>query len=249
VAGTVVAVGNAVTAFAPGADVFGGAIGGFAEYARAAERTVVPKPSTVSFAAAAAVPVAGVTALQGLRNHGRIAVGQRVAINGASGGVGTLAVQLAKAFGTHVTGVCSTRNVALLRSVGADDVVDYTRRDFTVARRQYDLILDTVGNHSLEAYERCLKPGGTCVLVGRSEALTAQMEGYEPAAGAPTIATMLARLTRDDLLTLADLLASGTVAPVIDRTYRLDQTADAMAYLGTRRARGKVIITVVETSR
>jgi NADPH:quinone reductase-like Zn-dependent oxidoreductase len=249
VAGTVVAVGLDVTHFAPRDEVFGWAIGSFAEFARAAERNIAHKPSNTSFEAAAALPVAGLTALQGLRDHGRIAAGQRVLVNGASGGVGTMAVQLARVFGAYVTGVCSTRNVELVRSIGANDVVDYTRRDFTEAIHQYDLILDTVGNHIVEEYERCLKPQGTCVLVASTEELRAQLEGYKPAEGTPQIVTMLTRFARDDLLTLAEYLGSEKVVPVIDKTYGLDQVADAMAYLGTKRARGKLVITVAKTSR
>jgi len=261
-AGIVVAVGKAVTGFEPGDEVFGRAIGSFAEYACSRERSIVHKPSNVSFEAAAAVPIAGLTALQALRDYGQIQAGQRVLINGASGGVGTFAVQLARAFDTHITGVCSTGNVALVRSIGADEVVDYTQRDFTEAVQQYDLILDTVGNHSVEDYERCLKPEGICVLVGTTEELRAQMkartgmdfmalmaEGYKPPEGAPKIVPMLTRPTKEELMTLAQLLESGKVVPVIGKTYRLDQTADAMAYMGTKHARGKLVITMVENSR
>ena len=262
VAGVVVAVGKDVIHVEPGDEVFGWAIGSYAEYARAVERNLMHKPSNVSFEVAAAVPVAGLTALQGLRDHGQIKSGQTVLVNGASGGVGTFAVQLAKAFATHVTGVCSTGNVNLVRSIGADEVIDYTQRDFTEASRHYDLILDTVGNHSIEDYERCLKPEGICVLVGATEALIAQMEarsgsdfftlvmeGNKPTEGTPKIVPMLARFTRDDLTILGELLESGKVVPVIDKTYCLEQTAEAMAYLETKRARGKILITIIETPR
>ena len=248
VAGTVVAVGTAVAHFAPGDDVFGGR-GGASPSTRAPPHARSRASRRVSRSRPPAAPVAGVTALQGLREHGHLEAGQRLLVNGASGGVGTFAVQLAKAFGAHVTGVCSARNVELVRSLGADEVIDYTQRDFTAASPPYDLLLDTVGNHSVAEYERCLAPGRVGVLVGSTEELRAQMVGYEPKAGAPRLVTMLARLTSEDLTTLAALLEAGTIVPVIEQRYRLNQTADAMAHLGTKRARGKVIITVVEPSR
>jgi NADPH:quinone reductase-like Zn-dependent oxidoreductase len=247
VAGTVAEAGKEVAGFAPGDEVFGSAWGGFAEYARAPAVEIAHKPPTVSFEAAAALPIAGLTALQGLCDHGQIKAGQTVLINGAAGGIGTFAVQLARAFETHVTGVCSTPNVALVRAIGADEVVDYTQHDFTRAGRQYDLILDNVGNHTLEEYERCLKPEGICVLIATSMTRKAQLEGYQPAEGRRLV-TMLAKITTGELTRLAKFVESGQVAPVIDRTYPLSQAAQAMAYLETRHARGKLILTLAEAS-
>jgi NADPH:quinone reductase-like Zn-dependent oxidoreductase len=261
-AGIVVTAGEAIVQFKPGDEVFGRANGSFAEYACSRERSIVHKPPNISFESAAAVPIAGLTALQALCDYGQIQAGQRVLVNGASGGVGTLAVQIARSFDTHVTGVCSTGNVELVRSIGANDVVDYTQRDFTEAPHAYDLILDTVGNHSVEEYERCLKPDGICVLVGATDALRAQMkartgmeyislmvEGYRPPDGAPRIVPMLTRPRTEDLVTLAQLLESGQVVPAIGKTYPLHQTADAMTLIGTKHARGKLVITMDETSR
>jgi NADPH:quinone reductase-like Zn-dependent oxidoreductase len=259
VAGTVAAVGKAVNEFKLGDEVFGRTNGSFAEYACSRESSIVLKPSNISFEEAAAVPIAGLTALEGLQDYGQIQAGQRVVINGASGGIGTYAVQIAKAFDTHVTGVCSTPNVEVVRSIGADEVIDYTRRDFTEAHHYYDLILDTVGNHSVEDYERCLKSEGLCVLVGATQELRAQMqartgsdfislmvEGYKPPAGITKIIPMLSRPTKDELIFLAELLESGKVVSVIDKIYPLEQTADAMARIETKRARGKLIISVIE---
>lgn len=247
VAGTIVAVGKDITSLKVGDEVFGAARGGLAEYATALERNLVYKPSNVSFEDAAAIPIAGLTALQGLRDHGHIQAGQTVLVNGASGGVGTFAVQIAKALDTHVTGVCSTGNLELVRSIGADEVIDYTQRDFTEASQVYDLILETVGNHSVEDYERCLTPEGICVLVGSTDQLRAQMEGYQPADGKPRLVGMRTEFTNDDFRTLAELAESGKVVPVIDRTYPLHQTADAMAHLESKHARGKIVITMGES--
>ena len=253
VAGEVVAVGLAVTQFKPGDAVFGTGGGAFAEYVRASEGKIVPKPPSISFEQAAAVPVAATTALQGLRDKGGIRAGQKVLINGASGGVGTFAVQLAKHFGAEVTGVCSTRNVELVRSLGADHVIDYTQEDFTQGGQRYDLILDNVGNHSLRAFRRVMNPGGTYVLVGGGGPNDGRWVGpfvraiyallYSPFVDQEFV-TLLAEIRRDDLLFLRSLMESNRLRPVIDRTYTLPEVPDAIRYLETGRARGKVIIRV-----
>jgi NADPH:quinone reductase-like Zn-dependent oxidoreductase len=253
VAGEVVAVGRNVTRFKPGDAVFGTAGGAFAEYARASESKVVLKPAGLTFEQAAAVPVAALTALQGLRDKGRIQPGQRVLINGASGGVGTFAVQIAKSFGAEVTGVCSTRNVELVRSLGADHVIDYTQEDFTKGTVRYDLVLDNVGNHPLLAYRRVMSPQGTYVLIGGGGPDAGRW--IAPLAG-PVKAAMLspfvsqefgmllAEITQPDLEVMKDLIEAKKVTPVIDRTYRLSEVPEAIRYLETGRARGKVVINV-----
>ena len=249
-AGQVEAVGKQVTQFQPGDEVFGGCGGAFAEYVRPREKFLVPKPTNLSFEQAAAVPTAGWTALQALRDHGQLQAGQRVLINGASGGVGTFAVQLAKAFGAEVTGVCSTRNVDLVRSIGADEVIDYTREDFTRRGQRYDLVLDAVGNRSLSAYRRALQPKGTLVLVGAPKGRW--VGPLAPLLKARILAPFvsqrmvwfLAQQTQADLRVLKELIEAGQVMPVIDRTYPLPQTPEAIRYLEAGRARGKVVITV-----
>lgn len=249
-AGTVVAVGSKVTKFKPGDAVFGGRTGAFAEYVVVREQSVAAKPPSISFEQAAAIPVAGVTALQALRDHAKVRAGERVLINGASGGVGTFAVQIAKSFGAHVTGVSSTPNVALVRSLGAGAVIDYKREDFTNGHVQYDAIVDMVGNHPIGAYRRVLKPGGRYVAVGgqkgrwlapvdRAVALAVVDRFTDQELG-----SMLSKLNRDDLVLLATLVATGRVTPVIDRRYPLTQIAEALRYLETGRARGKVIVTM-----
>lgn len=253
-AGIVEAVGSNVTEFKPGDEVFGSiGSGGFAEYACARERYFALKPENVSFEAAAATPVVGFTALQGLRDTGQIKAGQKVLVNGASGGVGHVAVQIAKSYGTEVTGVCSTRNLDMVRSIGADQVIDYTREDFAQTGQQYDLIYDAIGNRSVSDYQRALKPQGVCVIAGFTtlprlfeHMVLGPMRSKE---GGRKVGTMpIAKVTKDDLLVLKDLLATGKVAPVIDRCYPLTETAEALRYLETMRARGKVIV-VVESSR
>jgi NADPH:quinone reductase-like Zn-dependent oxidoreductase len=251
-AGTVEAVGKDVTQFKPGDDVFGGASGAFAEYVTVrAKGSVALKPSNVTFEQAAAVPIAAVTALQALRDQGNIQPGQKVLINGASGGVGTFAVQIAKALGADVTGVCSTRNLALVQSLGADHVVDYTREDFTRGQQTYDLILDNVGSHSASDYLRVLKPHGTLVIVGGSSAgqwLGGLSDGLKAKLLSPFVSQkmgfFLARLNHEDLGYLGDLLQAGKITPVIDRRYKLAETAEALRYLEAGHARGKVIIDV-----
>ena len=252
VAGTVEAAGRSVTLFKPGDEVFGSARGALAEYACAPERGLVAKPDVLTFVQAAAVPVAAVTALQGLRDKGKVGPGQRVLINGASGGVGTFAVQIAKSMGADVTGVCSTRNVDMVRSIGADRVIDYTKEDFTKDAARYDVILDMVGSHSLLASRRVLKPDGIYVLVGGSNgrwfapldrAVAAKVLSWFVS---QRMGMMMAELRKDDLGVLRDLLQSGKVKPVIDRTYPLSQVPEAIRYLETGHARGKVVIAVGE---
>jgi NADPH:quinone reductase-like Zn-dependent oxidoreductase len=247
-AGIVEAVGSNVTQFQPGDEVFGEGVGGFAEYVCARESLVAPKPANLTFAEAAAVPVVGFTALQGLRHAGEIQPGQKVLVNGASGGVGTFAVQLAKALGAEVTGVCSTRNLELVCSIGADHVVDYTREDFTRRGQQYDVIYDAIGNRSVADYKRALKPEGRCVIAGFTTMLRLvehMILGPLRSRGGQQIGMMgVANPNKEDLLYLSELLEAGKVMPVIDRRYPLQETAAAIRYLETGRARGKVIILI-----
>lgn len=245
IAGRVEAVGAQVTEFQPGDEVFGeiGA-GGFAEYVAVAAKALTHKPTNRTFAEAAAVPVAGFTALQGLRDTGKIQPGQRVLVNGASGGVGAYAVQLAKHFGAHVTGVCSGRNVDLVRSLGADQVIDYTQTDFTRTGQRYDLILDTIGNRSVADCRRVLTPTGICAVAGFTTLGRLFQVILLGSWGGQKMATFLAQPNQNDLRLLKELLEAGKIRSVIDRYYPLAQTADAIRYLETGRARGKVIITV-----
>jgi NADPH:quinone reductase-like Zn-dependent oxidoreductase len=248
-AGRVEAVGSQVTQFQPGDDVFGIYTGGFAEYVAVPETKLELKPVQSSFEEAAAAGVAAITALQGLRDAGHIHAGQRVLVNGASGGVGTFAVQIAKAFGAEVTAVCSTGNVDTARSIGADHVIDYTRADFTRSGQQYDLILDVAGNRSVSDYKRALGPHGTCVIVGFSS-LT-RLLGHMVLGpvmsklGNRRIGLMgVAKPNRQDLARIRELLESGKVVPVIERRYPLRETAEAIRYVEAGHARGKVVITV-----
>lgn len=251
-AGTVEAVGKNVTLFKPGDEVFGNKSGAFAEYLCArADRAVALKPANITFEQAAGVPVAGLTALQGLRDHGKVQPGQKVLINGASGGVGTFAVQIAKSLGAEVTGVCSGRNVDLVRSLGADHVVDYTKEDFTKSAERYDVILDNVGTQPLSGFRRVLKPNGICVMIGGGGPNEGKWVGpmarpIKAMVISPFISQkmsmMMAQGNKDDLTSLADLMQSGKVKPVIDRTYKLNEVPQAIAYVETGRARGKVII-------
>ena len=251
VAGRVEAVGRNVTRFKPGDGVFGSCRGAFAEYACAAESAVVAKPDNVTFEHAAAVPVAAFTALQGLRAQGQMRPGQKVLINGAAGGVGTFAVQLAKGFGAEVTGVCSTRNVDLVRSIGADRAIDYTQEDFTQGAQRYDLILDCMGNHSFSARRRVLSPRGICVMVGGPNG----GPWIGPFAGllkahalsrfvSESFVMLFAKRSLEDLTLLRDLMAAGNLTPVIDSRYTLSDVADAIRHLEAGHARGKVIITI-----
>jgi NADPH:quinone reductase-like Zn-dependent oxidoreductase len=255
VAGRVEARGKNATQFHIGDAVFGAQyikdLGAFAEYVCMPENILAQKPENISFKAAAAVPIAAYTALQGLRNKGKIQAGQKVLINGASGGVGTFAVQIAKSVGPEVTGVCSSRNLDLVRSIGADHVIDYTKEDFTRTGKQYDLIFDAVGNCSVADYQRALRPNGICSVAGFTTlsrlfqvillgAFVSMTENQK-------IGLMeTARPDHNDLLFLKELLESGRVVPVIDRTYTLNQVPEAIAYLEEGRARGKVVISVVE---
>jgi NADPH:quinone reductase-like Zn-dependent oxidoreductase len=251
-AGTVETVGRSVTRFKPGDEVFGGADGAFAEYVTArAMGSLALKPPNMTFEQAAAVPIAAITALQALRDQGKVRPGQKVLINGASGGVGTFAVQIAKAFGAEVTGVCSTRNLALVQSIGADHVIDYSRTDFTQGSQRYDLIVDNVGTHSVLEYRRVLNPQGALVIVGGQSA-GRWIGGLSGALNAKLVAPFvsqrigffLAQLNHDDLDVLRDLMQSGKVTPVIDRHYPLSQTAEAIRYVEAGHARGKVVITL-----
>ena len=250
ISGRVEAVGKNVTQFHSGDEVFGtlGASGGggFAEYASAPEKALAFKPANISFEQAAAVPVAAFTALQGLRDKGRIKPGQKVLVNGASGGVGTFAVQIAKSFGTEVTGVCSTRNLDLVRSIGADHVIDYTKEDFTRSGQRYDLIYDAVGNRSTSDYKRALTPEGVCVIAGFS-GLPRLFEHLvlAPRMSGNRVGLMgLAKPNQKDLVFLKELLEAGKVVPVIDKRYPLSETAEAIRYLEQGHARGKVVVTV-----
>jgi NADPH:quinone reductase-like Zn-dependent oxidoreductase len=254
-AGSVEAVGKNVTQFKPGDEVFGGKNGAIAEYICAlADRGITLKPANITFEQAAAVPVAALTALQGLRDKGKIQAGQKVLINGASGGVGTFAVQIAKSFGTEVTGVCSTRNVDLVRSIGADHVIDYTKEDFTKGDQRYDLIFDLVGNHSFSDRRRVLNPKGICVMAGVGGAgwhegfvsrLVGELNAYVRSRFiSEKFIAYIAAFNKEDMTVLAGLLQSGKVTPVIDKTYKLDQTADALRYLEQGHARGKVVVKI-----
>ena len=251
-AGVVEAVGGNVTRFKPGDEVFGGRPGAFAEYVcLPGDRGLALKPANLSFEQAAAVPVAALTALQGLRDKGRIQPGQQVLINGASGGVGTFAVQIAKSFGADVTGVCSTRNVDMVRSLGADQVVDYTQEDFTRSDRRYDLRLDVAGSRSWSACRRVLNPRATLVLVGGPKSnqvigpLSHMIEVRLASLRASQKVTFfIAKLTNEDLVVMQELLEAGTVRPVVERSYALSETADALRYLGEGHAQGKLVITL-----
>jgi NADPH:quinone reductase-like Zn-dependent oxidoreductase len=252
-AGTVEAVGKDVTHFQPGDEVFGGRNGAFAEYVCVREeRAVAPKPASLTFEQAAAVPVAALTALQGLRDKGQVQPGQKVLINGASGGVGTFAVQIAKALGAEVTGVCSTRNVDLVQSLGADRVIDYTREDFTRSEERYDLMLDVAGGRSWSECSRVLTPEATVVQVGgpKLNRLTGVSLRHlartrlASMVGSRKVVLFLAKMPKEDLLFLHELLEAGKVTPVVDRRYELSEIAEALAYLGEGHARGKVVVTV-----
>jgi NADPH:quinone reductase-like Zn-dependent oxidoreductase len=251
-AGTVEAVGANVTRFKPGDEVFGGAGGAFAEYVVAREKgAIVAKPASMSFDEAAAIPIAAITALQGLRDQGRIAAGQKVLINGASGGVGTYAVQIAKSFGAEVTGVCSTRNVEMVRSLGADHVVDYKQQDFTDGKERYDLILDNIGNHGFADLANVMKPGGLIVVVGGEKKNPflgpIQRIAWSKVAEhfvAPKLKFFIASVNQEDLELLATLVRDGKMKSVIDRRYPLEQAGAALEYLGGGHVRGKVVVTV-----
>jgi NADPH:quinone reductase-like Zn-dependent oxidoreductase len=242
VAGRVEKVGKDATHLRPGDDVFGWCNGAFAEYASGAENHFVAKPPNMTYEEAAALPVAAVTALQGLRNVGKLQPGHRVLINGAAGGVGTFAVQIAKALGAEVTGVCSSRNIDLVKSIGADHAIDYTREDFTEAAERYDVILDNAGNQSISAIRRTLVPGGALVYNSGASMPRIAMAGLLSRMG-QKVFTFLAHLNHDDLAFICSLVESGKVRSVIDRTYPLDEIGAAIAYVAAGHVRGKVVVT------
>ena len=249
VAGTVAVVGRNVTHFKPGDEVFGMRSGAFAEYVAGKERNFVPKPAGFTFEQAAAVPVAGETALQGLRDKGQIRPGQKVLVNGASGGVGSFAVQVAKSFGTTVTGVCSPRNVDLVRSMGADRVIDYTQEDFIRDGKRYDMLFDVAGNHSWSDCKKVLTPNGTHVVAGQS---SREKPSILPFILAPLasrfrrqkVVTFIAKHSNADLLALKELMEAGKLTPIIDRTFPLRDVPEAIRYLGEGHPRAKIVITV-----
>ncbi len=247
VAGQVVTIGSHVKQFQPGDEVFGDLSGcgrgGFAEYVAAPEKALALKPANVTFEEAAAVPTAAVTALQGLRDKGEIRAGEKVLINGASGGVGTFAVQTARSFGTEVTAVCSTGKMKMVRAIGADRVINYTQEDFTHNGQRYDLIFDTVGNHSVAEYERVLRPNGNFVTTAFLPALIL-LGPWRAMTGANKMSNMMAQPSSQDLVFLKELLEAGKVVPVIDRRYPLSEVPDALRYVGEGHASGKVVITV-----
>jgi len=253
VAGRVEAVGSNVTEFKPGDEVFGVAPGAFAEYVCNGASKFALKPANVSFETAAAVPVAAFTALQGLRDKGQIQPGQKVLIDGASGGVGTFAVQIAKSFGAEVTAVCRTRNLDMARSIGADHVIDYTQEDFTQNGQRYDLILAVNGYHPILYYRRALSPRGICVVAGGSMSQIFQGMLLGPLVsriGSEKIGFQgIATTPKKDLLVIKELLETGKVVPVIDKCYPLSETAEAIRYLVEEHARGKVVITVAQTNK
>jgi NADPH:quinone reductase-like Zn-dependent oxidoreductase len=256
VAGRVEAVGRNVRQFRPGDEVFGDlcecGCGGFAEYVCARENALVLKPANITFEQAAAVPMAAVTALHGLRDIGHIQPGQNVLINGASGGVGTFAVQIAKSFGAEVTAVCSPTNLEQAHKLGADIVIDYTKEDFTQSGQRYDLILAANGYHPLSAYKRALSPRGTYVMAGGSltQIMQAMLLGHWMSqTGGKKMAALTSRPNQQDLGFMKELLEAGKVVPVIDRSYPLSDVAKALRYLGEGHAKGKIVITVEDTNK
>lgn len=251
IAGRVEEVGKNVTQFKSGDDVFGDLSscgwGGFAEYVSVPEQVLALKPANMSYEDAATLPMAGVTALQGLRNKGKIQSGQKVLINGASGGVGTFAVQIAKSFGAEVTGICSTRNLDILRSIGADHTIDYTVEDFTKNAQRYDLILGVNGYQPISAYKRALRPRGVYVMIGGSGAQLSQallLGPWMSLKGNKKMGNMLQRTNQEDLIYIKELCESGRVRPVIDRCYTLSEVPDAMRYFEEGHAQGKIVITM-----
>jgi NADPH:quinone reductase-like Zn-dependent oxidoreductase len=250
VAGRVEAVGAQVTVLRPGDEVFGTCRGSFAEYAAARADRLASKPGNVSFEQAAAVPISGYAALQAVRDHGGVHAGQRVLIIGAGGGVGTFAVQIAKTYGAEVTGVCSTTKVELVRSIGADHVIDYTREDFGDSHDRYDVILDIAGNRSLSQLRRALTPRGTLVIVGAEDAGNWLGVGRQLRAAALSpfvgqkLGTFISKERKEDLEELRTLLEAGAIRPVIDRTFSLDEVPEAIRYLRDGRVRGKIVITI-----
>ncbi len=249
VAGVVEAAGRNVSQFKPGDEVFGTCDGSLAEYACASAAKLARKPDKVTFEQAASVPIAALTALQGFRDRGHIQRGQQVLINGAAGGVGTFAVQIAKWFGANVTGVCSTRNAEMVRSIGADRVIDYTREDFTAGLQRYDLILDCVGNRTLSACRRVLNHNGKLLIAGGPKEIAVVLTRALKAAllsrfVSQSLSMFVARINPKDLTVLGELIAAGKVMPVIDRRYPLSEAPEAIRYLEQGHARGKVVISV-----
>jgi len=250
-AGVVEAVGKNVSGFEPGDEVFGGKAGAFAEYVTVSQ-AIASKPANITFEEAAAVPTAAITALQGLRDYGKVQPGQKVLINGASGGVGTFAVQIAKAFGAEVTAVCSTGNVECAYSLGADHVFDYTREDFTRSHQEYDLLLDITGGRPWSAYERVLRPDARVVIVGGPRTpligpLSHIIRMRLASLGSRRkVIFFIARFTGEDFMVLKELLEAGKVKPFVERTYPLERIADAMRYLGTGHARGKIVVVITQ---
>ena len=252
VAGRIETVGRNVKQFQPGDEVFGMVKGGFAEYASAPQSALWLKPVNTSFDEAAAIPMAAITALQGLRDEGHIQAGQKVLINGASGGVGTFAVQIAKSFDTEVTAVCSTRNLEQARSIGADHVIDYTKEDFTKNGQQYDLVFAANGYHSLSDYKRALTPKGIYVMAGGTMAQIFQsmlMGSMMSETGGRKMGGVSAKQSQNDLVSIKELFEAGKVKSVIDRRYPLSEAAEALRYLGEGHARGKIVITLENSDK
>lgn len=248
--GVIEAVGKEMTHFRVGDEVFGARSGAFAEYV-CVKNIIIPKPKNISFEQAASVPIAAITALQGLRNYGKIQSGQKVLINGASGGVGTFAVQIAKSFGAEVTGVCSTKNVELAGSFGADHVIDYTKEDFTFSKQKYDLLLDVSGTRSWSEYKRVLKPDAHFVIVGapKSNSLIGPLAyvikiKLGSLGASQKVEFFIAKFNKEDFAVLKELLESGKVKPFVEKTYPLNKIADAMNHLGTGHAQGKIVVTM-----
>jgi len=249
-AGTVEAVSSNVTQFKPGDEVYGVGFHGYAEYAVARENRVALKPKNRSFEESAAVPIAGFTALQALRNHGRIEPGKKVLINGAGGGVGTFAVQIAKSFGAEVTAVTNTQNLDMVRSLGADHVIDYTKEDFTKNEQRYDLICDIASAHSPSSYKRIMNPNGICVIVGFRDKVINRLIYFvirkRFSTGDKKFKFFVAKSNQEDLDFMKELMEAGKITPVIDRRYQLSETPQAIKYLGEGKARGKIVITVAD---
>ena len=252
-AGTIEAVGKKVTQFKPGDEVFGGKTGAFAEYVSVSEKGVALKPANITFEQAGSVDIAGLTALQAVRDKAKAQPGQKILINGASGGVGTFAVQIAKSFGAEVTGVCSSRNLDMVRSLGADHVIDYTKEDFTKSGQRYDVILDNVGNQPLLSFRRALTPRGKYIMIGGGGTTDQGLLGplFRPIKAmllspfvSQEMSMMMTDPTQNDMIELGHLMQSGKVKPVIDRSYKLSEVPAAIRYLEQGHARGKVVITV-----
>jgi NADPH:quinone reductase-like Zn-dependent oxidoreductase len=249
-AGTVEAVSSNVTQFKPGDEVYGVGFHGYAEYAVARENRVALKPKNRSFEESAAVPIAGFTALQALRNHGHIEPGKKVLINGAGGGVGTFAVQIAKSFGAEVTAVTNAQNLDMVRSLGADHVIDYTKEDFTKNEQRYDLICDIASAHSPSSYKRIMNPNGICVIVGFRDKVISRLIDFvirkRFSTGDKKFKFFVAKSNQEDLAFMKELMEAGKITPVIDRCYQLSETPQAIKYLGEGKARGKIVITIAD---